>query len=214
MRYRDVSVTLSESTPVWPGDEPFRRLETSSLGQGNGCNVSALSMSAHAGTHVDASFHFIQDGSKVDEIPLDTLVGPAWVCVVPDSVRAVTADVLEAAGIPSDTRRLLLATSNTALWADPGGHMSEAYVYLSEDAAGWLVRRGVLLVGIDYLSVDPFTSPDHPAHSLLLSAGIVIVEAVDLRGVPSGPCGLWCLPLRIAGGDGAPARVILGWDDQ
>jgi arylformamidase len=171
-------------------------------------------MSAHAGTHVDAPFHFIQDAIKVDKIPVDTLVGPAWVCVVSDSVRAVTADVLEAAGIPSDTRRLLLATSNSALWAGPGGHMSEAYVYLSEDAAGWLVRREVSLVGIDYLSVDPFTSPDHPAHSLLLSAGIVIVEVLDLRGVPSGPCGLWCLPLRIAGGDGAPARVILGWEDQ
>lgn len=213
MRYQDVSVSLSESTPVWPGDEPFRRLETASLGDGDGCNVSALSMSAHTGTHVDAPFHFIQHGIKVDEIPLDTLVGAAWVCVVPDSIQVVTVDLLEAEGIPEGTLRLLLATSNSALWASQGGQMIEDYVSLSEDAAGWLVGRGVLLVGIDYLSVDPFFS-DHPSHTLLLSAGIVIVEALDLRGVPSGPCRLWCLPLRVVGGDGAPARAVLGWEDE
>lgn len=206
-RFIDITQPLSTALAVWPGDAPvdIRR----SVGV---ATVSELRISSHVGTHVDAPAHFYRDGATVDQMPLDALIGPAWVAALPD-VDCVTASALEQAGIPADTGRLLLATRNTPAWerqhAAAGRAFDPAFVALDPSAADWLTRRGIRLLGIDGPSVDPFDNNAFPVHRALLAAGVVIIENLLLAGVPSGRYRLMCLPLLYEGGDGAPARVAL-----
>lgn len=205
----DVTLSISAGLPVWPGDPLPQLTPRSSLSEGDAYNLSMLHISTHTGTHVDAPRHVFQAGATVDQLPLEVLVGDAWVCYLPDSLRTVTRAALEAAAIPPETRRLLLRTANSELWDRSTGEFTPDYVALSEDAAHWVVARGVRLLGIDYLSVDPATSVDLVAHRTLLSHGVVVVESIDLRLVPAGAYRMCCLPLKLEGADGAPARVVL-----
>jgi arylformamidase len=167
-------------------------------------------MSSHAGTHVDAPYHFDESGLTVDKLPLDLLMGSAFVAEV-DRLEGNTIDVYDLASLhfPRDTKRLLLKTSNSCFWEDRSPEFERDYVHLSPKTANWLVKRGVRLLGVDYLSVDAFGSARHQVHQTLLGAGIVIVEGLNLYRVPAGLCQLLCLPLKIEGGDGAPARVLV-----
>ncbi len=173
----------------------------------DGAAVSRLCLGTHTGTHVDPPSHFIEGGAGADKLPLDAMVGP---CVVRrfEERFEITADHLEGALIPEGTTRLLLATPSAALWDSPKFHTN--YTGLSLDGAEWCVRRGVRLVGIDYLSIERVDSPTAwQTHITLLAASVVILEGLDLRAAPEGEYTLVCLPLKLQGGDGAPARAVL-----
>lgn len=203
----DVSLTISESLTVWPGDPPVRITRPLHLDRGDSYTVSRLNISAHTGTHVDAPAHFFGDGESVDALDLHVLVGPAWVAEALN-VDAVSAQTLQDLPIPAGTERLLLRTRNSVRLARGDSSFHEDFVAITADGAGWLAERRVRLVGVDCLSVGAFADP-LPAHHVLLAAGIVVVEGLDLRNIVPGAYELVCLPLKIAGGDGAPARAIL-----
>ena len=209
MKLYDISLPVQAGMVTWPGHPPvtlerFRKME-----EGARCNVSRLEMGTHAGTHVDAPYHFVNDGFTVEQLPLDVLVGPAQVVAFPDHVDIIDAHLLEAAGIPSGTHRLLCKTRNSALWARNEPAFDTHFVALSADAADWLVAQGIGLVGVDYLSVATYLEPGGSTHLALLSANVVIVEGLDLSAVDPGSYTLVCLPLKLVGSDGAPARAIL-----
>lgn len=196
----DITRPLYDGMPVWPGDPPVTIASVSALPA-----VSKVSLSSHAGTHIDPPAHFLPGGATVDALPLDLLLGPAWVAHLPGD-GAITAAALDAAAIPRGVTRLLLRTANSER---PVESFDPAFIGLAPDAAAWLVQRGVRLVGIDGPSIEPFDADDAAAHRTLLAAETVIVEGLWLAGVAPGPYDLCCLPLRIAGGDGAPARAVL-----
>jgi arylformamidase len=210
MRIYDVSVPISATTPVYPGDAGIEIRQWAAIADGDAANVSLLHFGAHTGTHVDAPSHFIEGASKVDAMPLDALVGAARVILMPDDVEAITASHLSAQSIEGATR-VIFKTRNSAFWSDTTSGFRQDFTYITPDAARALVQSGVRLVGIDYLSVEKFQSERHETHLILLSSGVVIVEGLDLREVTAGDYELICLPLKITGGtgDGAPARAIL-----
>lgn len=203
----DISVPLRDTLVVWPSD-PAVRVEQRRYIERDGANVSDLCLSLHSGTHVDPPLHFVAAGASVDHLPLDALIGPADVIHLPE-VDVVTAADLEGQALPADCRRLLLRTRNSLWWAAGDTAFHEDYVGLSEDAARWVVDRGLQLVGIDYLSIEPYKMAGHPVHRALLSAGVIALETIDLSRVAPGRYELCCLPLLVVGGDGAPARAIL-----
>jgi arylformamidase len=194
--------------PVWPGDASIELAAVMRLSEGDEANVSRLACSVHSGTHIDAPAHFIEDGATVDQLPLDILRGRAVVVDIPQADK-ITARLLETLPLPPRTTRLLLKTRNSDLWADPAHRFHEKFVALCTDAAEWLVAEGFQLVGIDYLSIQRYKDAEPLTHRTLLSAGVVIVEGLDLRGVEPGDYELVCLPLKLAGCEGAPARAIL-----
>jgi len=209
MQIHDISVPITNDLPVWPGDPKASVEQVQSLAAGGPANVSHLSCSVHTGTHIDAPFHFVGDGATVDQISLEILVGPAFVCHLP-AASAISAAMLEDSPIPLHTRRLLLRTKNSRLWAEGGGTFYEDYTALTEDAAQWVVARGIQLVGIDYLSIQLYSDfPATTTHTTLLEAGVIIIEGLDLGQVAEGSYDLFCLPLNLVGSDGAPARAIL-----
>ncbi len=208
MMIHDVSVPISPATPVWPGDPAVVLEKISSMDAGAHDNVSRLACGVHTGTHVDAPHHFLNDHRTVELLSLNVLTGPAQVVEIPMDVKVINAQVLEDARLPAGLERLLLKTSNSQLWERGGEPFFTGFVGISADGADWLVRSGVKLVGIDYLSVAPYHE-SIPTHRALLSAGVIIVEGLDLSAVKPGGYGLYCLPLKLVGSDGAPARVIL-----
>ena len=208
MTIHDITVPVSPDMPVWPGDPPVALEQVSAMDKGEHANVSRLCCSAHTGTHVDAPHHFLNDGRTVESLPLDVLTGAARVVSIPDEVEVITAGILEGASIPSGTSRLLLKTRNSHIWERGEQHFQPDFVGVSADGAEWLARRGVKLVGVDYLSVAPYKQ-SVPTHRALLEPGIVVLEGLDLSAVPPGEYELYCLPLKLVGCDGAPARAIL-----
>lgn len=210
MRIYDVSVPLSANTPTYPGDPGIQIQQWLQLANGDAANVSLINFGLHSGTHVDAPAHFIEGGAKVDSLPLEKLLGEAEVVEVADHIDAISERFVKA-NCARGSQRILFKTRNSLFWGDTERGFHEDYVYIDPDAASWLVESGIKLVGIDYLSVEKFESDGFKTHHTFLSSGVVIVEGLDLRAVPSGRYELVCLPLKIAGGsgDGAPARVIL-----
>lgn len=208
MKIYDISLTISPGMLLWPGDPPVELERVASMDSGAHANVSRLACSVHTGTHVDAPHHFLNDGRTVEALPLDVLTGPARVVQVPDEVDLVTAGVLEAAAVPPGTLRLLLKTRNSRLWRRGEQEFAPGFVGISPDGAEWLVRHGVKLIGVDYLSVAPYKQSG-PTHQALLGPGMIVLEGLDLSAVTPGAYDLYCLPLKLAGSDGAPARAIL-----
>ncbi len=208
MELYDISLTLSNDLPSWPGDPrpEFRRI--SHIAEGEPSNVTHISMTAHTGTHVDAPDHFLDNGVGVDRIPLQQLIGPAAVVELPAG-DAISCDMLQNAHLPEDTQRLLFKTPNSAYWARGEHEFQTDFMGLSHDGAQYLLERGVEVIGVDYLSVAPFHAPA-PTHRLLLENEVLIIEGLNLAGIKPGSYTLYCLPLNIAGADGAPARVLLG----
>jgi len=204
-RFTDISMTIENGMLSWPSDGPVRVEKVRSMDEGERLNLSRLDMSAHTGTHIDAPAHFIQDGSGIDSVSLDTLIGPAVVVHVP-GVREIGAGELVAANIPPDTRRLLLKTDNGKLLGQK--QFDRDFSFFTAQGAQHIIDSGVELVGIDYLSIAEFGSGE-AVHQAFLSEGIVIIEGVDLREVTPGLYNMIALPLKIGGCDGAPARVVL-----
>ncbi len=206
MRIYDITAPLSSALPVYPGDPEVTITPLAQLQWGDAANVSRLVLSSHTGTHLDAPRHFFAEGLTIDGLDLHVLMGPARVCAFPQVTTHLTADDLRPLGL-AGIKRLLLQTPNAALWQKTGFQTN--YVALTESAAYLLVEMGVQLVGIDYLSVDAFERQDFPVHRILLGAGVLVLEGLDLRAVPPGDYELLALPLLLQHGDGAPVRAIL-----
>jgi arylformamidase len=210
MRVHDISVALSENTPTYPGDPGIEIEQWKSLAKGDSASVSFVHFGAHSGTHVDAPAHFIRGAAKLDSLPLEVLIGPAQLVEVPPDCMIIDRSLVTAKVNPG-TERVLFKTRNSAFWGDHAAGFQTDFTHLDLPAAELLVDLGIRLVGIDYLSIERFKSPDHAVHLCLLSKGIVILEGLNLASVRAGNYELICLPLKLAGGegDGAPARAVL-----
>ncbi|HEX2916220.1 MAG TPA: cyclase family protein [Chloroflexia bacterium] len=206
----DVSVNLTPELAGWPGDDTFRLEKTGEIANGEVSNVTRLLMSTHNGTHMDAPRHFIDGEIGIDEVPLDALVGTAYVVDMTHMATHIGAADLEKAGLPEKPERILFKTTNSQLWTSSSHEFRRDYIALAPDGAEWLVQHGIKLVGIDYLSIEEFEPPRHNTHYTLLGKHVVVVEGVDLREVEPGEYTIFALPLKIKNGDGAPARVLLG----
>lgn len=205
-RIYDISVPIRSGGLVYPGNPEIDIALQQALAKGASANVSTIRFGSHTGTHADASRHFFDDGQPVDKIPLDRLIGPALLVGFSDEVRSVGAAELREHDL-KDHKRILLRTRNSALLSRK--EFVNDYTYLAPDGAQYLVDKGVELVGIDYLSIEQFHSEHHLTHRTLLERSVVIVEGLDLSVPPSGEYQFICLPLRIVGCDGAPARAVL-----
>ena len=204
----DVTVPVSEQVPIYEGD-PRVSIETpSTIAGGDNANVSKMCLGVHTGTHVDAPNHFIDGTRRVDELDVEKLIGPCRVVEIPADAGAIVPEHLD--GL-NGVERIIFKTKNSAFWNEPEKGFRTDFTYLSPEAAKILVRNGVKLVGIDYLSIEKFGSTDFATHITLLEKEVVILEGVDLRLVRAGEYELFCLPLKYVGGtgDGAPARTIL-----
>jgi len=205
MRVIDISVANGPGQHVYPGDPPPRIEPAASIAQGAPANVSLLTMGSHTGTHVDAPFHFLEDGARLGAVPLDRMVGE---CVVLDlrARAAVDAAALSAAPIrPGDL--VLCRTDNSWRWEQPS--FQRDFTYLAPDGAEVLLDRGARAIGMDYLSIEQFGSTGFPVHKRVLGAGLFVIEGLDLRRVEPGRYTLVCLPLKFPDLDGAPARAVL-----
>jgi arylformamidase len=206
MRIYDVSVGISPQMPVWPGDPAVQLERVESIASGDNANVSRLTCGVHTGTHVDAPLHFIDGAAPIESLSLKLLTGRAYVVNLP-SARVIDEGTLEAAGLPPRTRRVLFRTRNSELWANEKAFQT-SFVAVDASGARWLVKKGVQLIGVDYLSVAPY-GQSKETHRILLEAGVVVIEGLDLSRVTQGRYSLYCLPLKLMGSDGSPARVIL-----
>ncbi len=206
MRLYDISVGISPDLPIWPGDPPLKLEQFSKIEDGADANVSKIKCCVHVGTHVDAPSHYIDGGVGVDSLPLEILIGRAYVVDMTEAEN-IDAESLDQAGVPPRTRRLLFKTKNSTFWGS-GREFHRDYVGVDRSGAEWLVSKGIQLVGIDYLGIGPFDQTKEP-HQILLKAGLVILEGLDLSQVGRGRYTLYCLPIKIIGSDGAPARAIL-----
>jgi arylformamidase len=205
-RIYDVSVPIRTGGVVYPGNPEISITLTSSVAKGDSANVSQIIFGSHTGTHADSSHHFFDDGQPVDKIPLERLIGPARLIVMSDEVRAVGERELRAAKIEGQ-KRILVRTRNSQLLQRP--EFLPDYTYIAPDGAQYLVEIGVELVGVDYFSIEQFRSGHHRTHRTLLGRDVVIIEGLDLSEPPPGDYQLICLPLRLEGRDGAPARAVL-----
>ena len=207
-RIFDVSMSLKSGGVTYPGNPPISITAQQAISQGAGANVSRLDLGSHTGTHVDAPKHFFDDGAGVDSLALDVLVGSARLIAFADSVTSIGEAELRAHDLTGVTR-VLFKTRNSAWLASGSAEFHPDYTYVAPDGAAYLVSKGIKLVGVDYLSVEQFHSGHHKTHRTLLERGVVIVEGLVLSEPPAGDYDFVCLPLKLAGLDGAPARAIL-----
>jgi arylformamidase len=208
MTIYDLSVPIHPGMPVWPKDPGVSLPLARSIARGDGANVTRIEMGAHTGTHMDAPFHFVPDGTGIDQLPLETIIGPCRVfdlTDIPGHIDRVAVERCDLSGVT----RALFKTRNSQRWARGEMAFDQNFIAIVADGAQLLVERGVKLAGVDYLSVEPFGSKQHPVHHILLGAGVIIVEGLNLSAVPTGDYELIALPLRLRGADGSPARVIL-----
>jgi arylformamidase len=203
----DVSLPISNRLPTWPGDPKVSLERASSIAAGDAANVSRIVAGVHTGTHVDAPVHFVDGASGIDSIPIETLVGPCLVVAAEPPSTELRPEDLPGTG----HTRILFKTRNSRRWTpDPNLEFDTGFVAVGLPLATRLVAEGKRLVGVDYLSVETFDAPfEHPVHKTLLEAGIVVIEGLDLSAVEPGEYELYCLPLKLVGSDGAPARTIL-----
>ena len=207
MKIYDVTVPLAPEIPVYPGDPAFQSKQLSCLEHGDICTVSQLSFGSHTGTHVDPPSHFIAGGITLDQLSLEVLIGKARVvdAGAVDAIDAVTIASANLAGV----ERVLFKTRNSKLWQRGEKEFDQNFVYIEAEAAKMLVESGVKLVGIDYLSVEKFNFDAPATHYTLLRNNVIIIEGLNLSEVVDGEYELICLPMKIKGGDGGPARVVL-----
>ena len=203
----DFTMLIDERTPVYPGD-PQQEIRQLATIRENGWNEKRITINSHFSTHIDAPFHFLPNGKTFSEIPLEILMGEVHVFSVPDA-DVLDVSTLEKLDIPRGIRRVLFKTKNSDLWKRDRTTFFPEFVALSSEGASWIVSRCIELVGIDYLSIQLFGDRDPQTHRVLLQAGVVILEGLDLGEVSEGVYTLYCLPLRMKVGDGAPARAIL-----
>ncbi len=203
----DISIPLKTGMVCWPGSAGFRLSRTMEMSKGDPANNSWIDTDVHIGTHIDAPWHSLPNGMTVDQLPLGVLIGTAFVAYLPD-VTEITAKSLESHPIPKETKRLLFHTRNSKIWEKKDNEFKKDFVALTIDGAEWIVNHDIQLVGIDYLSIQQF-GESMETHNIMLRKDIIIVEGLDLTGVEEGVYELICLPLRIVGSEGSPARAVL-----
>jgi arylformamidase len=202
----DISVPVATGGLVYPGNPEIVIAPQQQVSKGASANVSSIAFGSHTGTHVDAMKHLFDDGTPVDALPLDVLMGPCVLIAMADDVMSVGEKELRAHQL-SGAQRVLIRTRNSGFIGNR--EFVRDYTYIAPDGAAYLASLGVKLVGVDYLSIEQFHSGHHMTHRTLLERGIVIVEGLDLSAPPAGTYDLRVLPLRLTGLDGAPARAVL-----
>jgi arylformamidase len=207
MTWIDVSVAIRDGMQHWPDNPPIVVEKVMDMAHGDAATVSKIALGVHTATHMDAPSHFKVDGTTIDQLPFDAGVGPARVIEIRDPDRITVAE-LELHSIGAGERILLKTANSPRAWNT--ARFVEDAVYLTAEAARYLAERKVRTLGIDYLSVGGYAADNGVAvHEPLLEAGVAIIEGLDLTAVPAGPCDLICLPIKLAGGDGAPARAFV-----
>lgn len=201
----DATLSLHEGMLTFPGDPRFSIETVFDRQKGDPFNLALMTVGTHLGTHVDPPAHYVEGGATVDEISPEVMVGPGVILDMRGR-PCVDRQALEDSWM-RDYTRVLLKTDNSPKLLQP--NFDTNYVSLTEDGARFLVDKGVKLVGIDYLSIEKYMNPGAPVHNILIGAGVLIVEGLYLSDVPAGPCRIYCLPMKIRGGDGAPARVLI-----
>lgn len=202
MELIDITVPVRDGMPVYAGNPEVRLERVQAISRGDEANISRLDFGVHTATHVDAPLHFIDGAAGAESIPLQSMIGPAHVIDATALSAAVSRSALEGLEIPAGAERVLLKTPNSRLWELD--HFTRDFIRLDESGARFVVEHGLLLIGIDYLSIG-----DAAAHRVLLEAGVVPLEGLDLSRVEPGPYELICLPLKLVGSDGGPARAVL-----
>jgi arylformamidase len=208
-RYIDISIPTDARTTVFPGDpSPEISWPGWSHEKGNPANVGFFHGGLHHGTHVDAPWHFIRGGKRLHEMPLDHWVGECQVLDLTAEKNCICSKSLDGAGVREGMKRLLFKTRNsrTDYWHEP---WNPDFIFIDESAARWCTGRGILLVGLDYLTIDPPTSPAFPAHMELLGNETLILENINLRDVEAGVYELLAAPVNLQGVDGAWTRALL-----
>ena len=204
----DITVEIKEGMLVWEGDSGVKIRQLLAIKNGAPYNLTGLYLGVHHGSHVDAPLHFLENGKSIDQFPLSAMVGPAQVVEIDNSVDLITAEVLKSAGIQPETKRLLFKTKNSNYWKKQIPDFQRNYCGVTTDGAQFLATLGLQLVGIDYLSISPLSDLEEP-HRILMRKDVIILETVNLADVAPGFYDLYCLPLKLIGTEGAPARVIL-----
>ena len=207
MSWIDISVAIRDGMVHWPDNPPIVVEKTMDMAHGAVANVSKIAIGVHTATHMDAPCHFKAGAAAIDQLPFEAGVGSARVIAIRDPERITVAE-LEPHGIGAGERILFKTANSPRAWRS--AKFVEDAVYLTIEAARWLAARKVRTIGIDYLSVGGFAANNGASvHEPLLAAGVAIIEGLDLSDVPPGPCDLICLPIKLAGGDGAPARAFV-----
>ena len=206
-RIHDISLDVTAGGVVYPGNPPIEFVLQQALARGDGANVSTLAFGSHTATHVDAARHFFDDGQTVEQLPLERLIGPCVVLEFDDSVMSIGKTELMRHDL-TGVKRVLCKTRNSRILQRRPEFVKD-YTYVSPEGAEYLVSLGVELIGVDYLSVEQFNSGHHRTHRALLEAEMVIIEGLALADVQPGKYELICLPLKLVGLDGAPARAVL-----
>lgn len=205
-KIHDISMRLFEGMLCYPGDPKLKIEQVQSMDKGAKCNLSRLTMSSHAGTHIDPPYHFVNSGIRSDQVPLELLVGNARVIEVQHGGAIAGEDLLNV-GIQW-SKRLLIRTPNSRIWTSDN-RFREDHAYLDLSAAEAIIDAGVQLVGFDYISVERYGAREARVHRRLLGAGVIILEGLNLSAIEPGDYRLICLPLAFIGLDGAPARAVL-----
>lgn len=206
MKYIDISLTINKELPLWPGSRKIMIRRTMSIKKNDQANVSWIGMDVHTGTHIDAPKHFINNGIAVDEICLDKLIGNCYVCDLGNR-KCIDADFLESVHLPAGIDRIIFKTKNSKLWNDK--KFNKDFVALTPCGAEWIIRKGICLVGIDYLSIQNFQEQNNKTHKILLEKEVVVIEGLILDKVKEGIYKLIALPIKINNSDGSPVRAVL-----
>jgi arylformamidase len=204
--YIDISVPMYDGMVHWPGDPECRISLAVSMAGGAPCNLTQMSLSAHTGTHMDAPRHFVRDGRTMESVPMDAVIGPCRVIELKNRT-AVTVEELKPHKLRKGERVLFKTRNSSHSWKTAA--FDEKFIYIPADTARYLVACGVRTVGVDYLSVGGYQKDGVECHQIMLGAEIWIIEGLNLSKVKPGKYELICLPLKILGADGAPARAIL-----
>jgi arylformamidase len=205
----DATATLDPATtPVYEGDAPMKFDFLKDMRKGDPLTLSAYSLGAHSGTHIDAPMHFVRDAAPIDRVPLEPLIGPARVIDIPDGVQSIDSAELNRHNWKGTPRVIFRTRSSLRGWMKSSTFHRD-FAYIAPDAAQLLADAGVQLVGIDYISAEQFGAPAPRTHRILLGKGIPIVEGLALETVAAGDYFLIVLPMKVGGHEGAPARAVL-----
>lgn len=207
MKIIDISVLVNEDITVWPGNKSPQLRRLSDMKKRDAYNETSLAMNVHSGTHLDAPLHFISKGQAINQMNLSIFIGRVFVADIRNA-KEITANDLEKINLPKNIKRLLFKTSNSVLWNKKRPTFIKNYIGITPDAARWIVKRKLVLVGIDYLSIAKF-SDTGTVHRALLKAGIAILEGINLTNVKEGEYQLIGFPIKIANAEGAPVRAVL-----
>ena len=204
----DITIPLSEKTPVWEGEKGLSIKKTDAISRGDTFNVTRIAMSLHTGTHIDAPNHLLPEGMTIDKIALKRFIGPAQVVDVPDGVTELNVAVFEKLDLLPKFKHLLFKTRNSRFWVNEPYAFRKDYTALTRDGAVFLADLGYELIGIDSFSISVFSDLVEP-HRILMKKGILVLENIDLHAVRAGVYTLYCLPIPIVGAEAAPVRAIL-----